>query len=284
MTHRFLIAVLLLALTCSPAFGGGRSRAVRETAEYLLERFGVELAGETVESVTEKLGRYAARHGDEAIEAIRKVGPSSFKVIDDAGEYAPDAIRLLNRHGNDALRVASNRSNLALISRYGDEAADAMVKHQGIASPLIDEFGKPACEALSAVSGQNARRLAMMAEDGSLSAAGKADEFLSVVGRYGDKAAEFIWNNKGALAVTAVVAAFLSDPQPFIDGTVDLAEVAYSPVTEGGKEVGRGIGQNTNWTGVIMFSILALGATIALLVWRPWIRNRSTPRGVSQRK
>ena len=66
----------------------------------------------------------------------------------------------------------------------------------------------------------------MMVNDGSLAASGKAPELLQVIGRYGDRGAEFVWKNKGALAVGAVALAFVTDPEPFIIGTRELAEIA----------------------------------------------------------
>src|SRR6185503_5178963 len=71
----------------------------------------------------------------------------------------------------------------------------------------------------------NARRLAIMVQGGELARIGRAGELLEVIGRYGDRAMEFIWRHKGALAVS-VVLAFLADPGPFLDGARDLAAVA----------------------------------------------------------
>lgn len=279
MTRSVIVALLLILTSYSVVHAGVQSKVAREAAEYLLERFGKEVGEETVETLAEKIAKYGARYGDEAVDAIRKVGPRGFKLLDDAGENAPEVVRLLNRYGNDAVWVASKPRNLAIFVKHGDEAAEAMIKHPGIAGPVIERFGQPAARAVRTVSSQNARRIAMMADDGSLAAAGKADELLEVIGKYGDKAADFIWKHKGALAVATVAAAFLADPQPFIDGIKDIAEVAVRPIDSAAKEVGRGVAEGTNWTLVIIsISILIfLVFLVFLLKWKPWKRLQRKP-------
>lgn len=259
---RYVAITLLMVLMCvSSAYGGAKSQAVREAAEYVFGRFGKEVGEESVETLTEKIGAYSAKYGDDAIVAIKRVGPRGFQVIDDAGENAPAVITLLNRYGNDAVWVASKPRKLAIFVKHGDEAAEAMIKHPGIAAPVIEKFGKPAAEAITKVSSQNARRIGMMADDGSLAAAGQADGLLGVIGKHGDTAADFIWKHKGALAVAVTATAFIADPQPFIDGTRDLAEIAVKPITEGTKEITRGVAAGTNWTLVIV----AFAGVIGLL-------------------
>lgn len=97
----------------------------------------------------------------------------------------------------------------------------------------------------------------MMADEGALA----RSELVDVIGRYGDRAMEFVWKNKGALATASVLAAFLADPEPFLDGTLTLtgqiAEHALRPISDG---VARG----THWT----FIVFAVMATIA--GWISW--------------
>lgn len=268
---RSVLITLLLILTCySTVQAGVKSKATREAAEYLLEHFGKEVGEESVETLAEKIGGYGTKYGDDAIDAIRKAGPRGFKLLDDAGENAPEVVTLLNRYGNDAVWVASKPRNLAIFVKHGDEAAEAMIKHPGIAEPVIEKFGQPAARAIRSVSSQNARRVAMMADDGSLAATGQADELLEVIGKYGDNAADFIWKHKGALAVATVAAAFLADPQPFIDGTRDIADVAVRPIDSAAKAVGKGIAEGTNWTLVIISITTLLVVLVSLRIWKPW--------------
>jgi hypothetical protein len=63
----------------------------------------------------------------------------------------------------------------------------------------------------------------------------RTEELRTRVGRYGDRAPDFVRRYKGARAVSAAPAAFLADPEPFLDGSRGLAEEAAStaarPVT-----------------------------------------------------
>jgi hypothetical protein len=258
-------------LLCTLAFIGGtitcfasvKSDTAREAAEYILERFGKEVGEKGVQTLTEEITVYGTKYGDEAIEAIRKAGPRTFKLLDDAGENAPEVIGLLNRYGNDAVWVASKPRNLAIFVRHGDEAAEAMIKHPGIAAPAIEKFGVPAATAIRNVSGQNARRIAMMADDGTLVASGKASEILEIVGRHGDRAADWVWRNKGFLAVATVATAFVADPEPFINGTVEVVKVGgealVRPVAE---EAAKAI--NWNLYGILAIAALGVFAVIRL--------------------
>ena len=76
---------------------------------------------------------------------------------------------------------APRSGRLALFARYGDDAAEALVRHQEIAVALIERFGAPAARAVKNLDGRNARRLAMLAADGPLFRAGRADELLEVI-------------------------------------------------------------------------------------------------------
>ena len=271
-----LLCTLAFLGSTGSLLAGAKSDAAREAAEYLIERFGKEVGGKGVQTLTEEITTYGTKYGDEAINAIRKVGPRTFKLLDDAGDNAPQVIGLINRYGNDAVWVASKPRNLAIFVRHGDEAAEAMIKHPGIAAPAIEKLGVPAATAIRSVSGQNARRIAMMVDDGSLVASGKASKILEVIGRYGDRAADWVWRNKGFLAVATVATAFVADPEPFINGTVEIVKVGgetlVRPVAE---EAAKAI--NWNLYGLLAVAALGVFAVIRLGLHRrmPW--NKQEP-------
>jgi len=80
---------------------------------------------------------------------------------------------------------------------------------------------------------------------------------------------DFIWKNKGALAVGATLTAFLSNPEPFINGVQHLG----SNVATG---VGGNIAEHTNWTIVFVSALLLLGIYLtARYFFRQLIRSRS---------
>jgi hypothetical protein len=268
---------MLLALLPSRSLAAGKAQLAREAAEYVVRRFGKESLDEGVDVLAQRAEALAVTHGDEALTAFRNVGPRIFTMVDDAGEQGSEVIRLMARYGDEAAFVATSPTRLAMVSAHGDDAARALIAHGEIAEPLIKTFGQPAAGAMAELSSQNARRLAMMAGDGELAKIGRTPELLAVVQRFPDKAMDFIWNNKGALATAAVMATFLADPQPFLDGTVqissEVAKHAVGPLAEVPREIARG----TNWTIIIVTALMLLSGW---LLWRSrgshvgWIKRQ----------
>jgi hypothetical protein len=155
--------------------------------------------------------------------------------------------------------------------RYGDEAASVLLKHPGIAEGVVEKGGTSAVKALGVVTPQNGRRIAMLL-DGELAAhSAKHPELLDEIAKYGDQAAVFVWEHKGALAVGTVLTAFLTNPEPFITGAKDLAAIGGNAVA---KPIAEGVAKGTNWTAVILF-VLGLGALLAVGLLRRFVWGRS---------
>lgn len=277
MIRSLLVIAVLLAISAS-AVAGSKAKAAKEAAEFVVGKFQKETAEIGIETLTRRIEVLVVKHGDDAIAAVKKIGPRTFRIVEEAGEYGPQAIKLMARNGDDAIWVVAKKNRLAIFVKYGDDAAKAMTKHGEIAEPLIESFGKPATGALAAVSTQNGRRLAMMADDGELARIGRSDDLLAVVQSHGDRAMDFIWNNKGALAVSAALARFLADPQPFLDGTEDISksvvENVGKPIASVPGQVAQVAAQNTNWTLLLVIAVVVIGAVIG---FKAWLRHRSTP-------
>jgi hypothetical protein len=208
-----------------------KARAAREVAELLFERFGAK-AGRSVPELAARIEGIAARYGDEAIVAMRRGGPEALGLIEAAGADGAKAVRLLAVHGEQgASRVLSRPTAMRQFLEYGDEAANVLVRHPGVAEPLVERGGAQAVQALGAIDPRNGRRLAMLL-DGELANAGRHPELLGVVAKHGDGAVNSLWQNKGTLAGGAALAAFLADPEPFLNGTRDLAAVAGDSVVK----------------------------------------------------
>jgi hypothetical protein len=81
-----------------------------------------------------------------------------------------------------------------------------------------------------------------------------------------------LWRNKGALAVTAVAATFIANPEPYLNGTKELAGAVVSQVARPlaevpvvmAKEGGAEFARNTNGTVVL---VTAIGALTLLVGW-----------------
>ena len=99
---------------------------------------------------------------------------------------------------------------------------------------------------------------------------------MSVIEKYGDRGMAFVWRNKVPLASTAALAAFLADPQPFIDGTRDLAatlgEHVIAPAV--GATVDA-IAPHVEWTWL---AIAVVGILAAVSLAKYYLRQRLLSR------
>jgi hypothetical protein len=257
-----LIGCVSFVLLSAPAtaWAGAGSKLLQEALEYAGKKFGKEVAEEGVETLAARMAKLAAKHGDEMVAAaFRKVGPRAGRVVGEAGERGGIALRLLAQHGDDALPLVAKASSLNAVAHFGDDAATAIIKHGPVGERLVEEFALEGAEALAKVTPRNGRRLAMMATEGQLK-----PELLTVIKRYGDGACDFIWKNKGALAVGATLATFVASPGEFLDGTQKLtavvAEAAIKPLAEVPKTIATEAAKNMNWTLLVLVATVVLGA------------------------
>ena len=103
-----------------------------------------------------------------------------------------------------------------------------------------------------------------------------ASPFPLLIAKYGDRGAEFVWRNKGPLEVAAVLAAFLADPEPFINGAADVSKIVGEnavkpPASASGQsvtEAARGI----DWTLVTICGICLVGSLVGI-----WLLLRQQP-------
>jgi hypothetical protein len=260
----------LAAFICLIARDNARAdvgyKVAQEAAEFVLKKFGKKALTEGTETLAERIAASAVRHGDDVIRAVRRVGPSALSLADEAGEQAPKILRLLSKHGDDAaVWVARRPAAMKLLSQYGDDAAEILIKHKGLAEPVLEKLGAPAVNALAAIGPRGGRRLAMMAEGGELAALGRTPELMQVITSHGDAAMDFIWRNKGALAVGTSLTAFLAQPKAFIDGTNQLVgtvgEAAVKPLVQ---ETGRAISGLIWAVLALVVGVPAAGAWLAV--------------------
>lgn len=268
MTTRLLLLGIAIGICFapSPVHAQGKAAIARELAEYVTKKFGKDVADESVETLSRKIETVFVRYGDDGLAAVKNVGPRSFRIIEEAGEYGGESVKLMAKHGDEAAWVVRSQSRLAVFAKYGDDAAESMMKHGEFAEPLIGKYGGSAAAALKGVSSQNARRIAMLEDTGELAAIGRTPELLAVIGKYGDAAMDFVWKNKGALTVAAALAAFLSDPEPFISGTSDLAQTIGTTLVQ---PIAQEVARRTNWT-LIFLILIAVACGLATL--RFWIK------------
>lgn len=259
------IAVVTLLLTSAPGStvqAGVVSKAIQEAVEFTTRKFSREVAEEGTERLAAKMSSLAARHSDEmVVEAFKRVGPRTSKLVSEAGEHGDDVLRLLARHGDAAIPLATRKTSLGLVREFGEEAGEACIRHGTIAEPIIEQFGASGAKALTKVSDRSARQLAMLAQEGTLK-----PEMIDVVIRHGDKACAFLWNNKKTIAGGAVLASFLANPEPYLNSAEAVAGKAVDATV---KPLADQAAARINWTAIALFGMAGLGA------WQ-WRRKNRT--------
>jgi hypothetical protein len=147
------------------------------------------------------------------------------------GDLAGKAAReVAERLGRGLRGTASRRA-----ARHVGDAARAVTPHLNVGMTLVP-LARSSSRAMAALAPRNARRLALLAEDGALARSGRWGELVAVIERHGDRAMDFVWRHKGALAVTAVLGAFLAEPEAFLGGGRELvagaAQEAMQPLAD----------------------------------------------------
>lgn len=225
MKIRQLLAFGLFAAVLSAPLSvsaGIFTSSTTELAGEIFKKFGAGVGGKSVNDIANATKNVIAKHGNDAIPLLKSAGHTGFEALESAGANAPEVIKLFAKRGDDSLWVISKPNRLAIFIKHGDTAADAMIKHPGIADDIIEKFGIDAASAFSKLSTGSGQQLAMVAKEGLLSTSARSSELLSVIRQYGDSAMEFIWKNKGALVVASVLTTFLANPEAYISGARQL--------------------------------------------------------------
>ena len=97
------------------------------------------------------------------------------------GDLAGTAAREVAERLGRGLRGAASRR----AARHGDDAARAVTPHLNVGMTLVP-LARSSSRAMAALAPRNARRLAILAEDGTLARSGRWGELLAVIERHSD--------------------------------------------------------------------------------------------------
>ncbi|HZE96054.1 MAG TPA: hypothetical protein VE981_03420 [Planctomycetota bacterium] len=234
--------LIALSLLCA------QSTVARRVAREVVDSFGRE----AVEAAEPRVLRLVEAYGEEAGTVLRKVGPSGVPVLE---RFGAPGLRILARWGDDGVRLLAleGETATAALARYGEEGVELMIRHPGIGRDLLTQLG-----------GQVLRtplKTESMVTLGRLSDpirnSGRSAEILSVVEKYGDRACDFLWRNKGTIFVGALLATFLNDPKPYIDG---VKQLVVNPASQLAHEAAS----QTNWTLVVIVGMLIASAGLGI--------------------
>jgi hypothetical protein len=245
--------IVVLSLCCA------QSAAARRVAREVVESFGRE----AVEAAEPRVARLVEAYGEEAVTVLRKVGPSGVQAME---RFGAPSLKILARWGDDGVRLLAveGESAVAAMAKYGDEAVELMIRHPGVGRDLLAQFGAQALR--RPLTTESVVTLNRLAEP--IRASGRSAEILAVVEKFGDRACDFLWRNKGTIFLTAVLTAFLNDPQPYLDG---VKQLVVQPATQ----VAHDAAARTNWTLVVIVTILLVAGWLGIR-WS-WSARQSRP-------
>ena len=148
-----IVLALLLAVSSDLGIAGTLTTGARQAAEFILQKFGKRVPTQTVDEMLAAVSGAAAKYGDDkAVPFLKASGHTGFDALQQAGEKAPDVIKLYVKRGNEAVWLISKPEKLAIFIKHGDGAAEALIKHPGIADALIARHGDEAVGALNRIS------------------------------------------------------------------------------------------------------------------------------------
>ncbi len=116
---RFILVVVVASslFVADVSRGDVKTAAVRETTEFVLKKFGIEAAEEGTEQLAKQIESLAVKHGDDALAAVKNVGPKAIKVAAEAGEQSGTAVKAMAKYGADGVEwVAKSPKGLELAS------------------------------------------------------------------------------------------------------------------------------------------------------------------------
>lgn len=268
---RVFVALAVLALPVMLLADGKitfAKKAVTETVEYVMTKFGYKgLAG----PLAKKAEELTAKYGNDVLPVMRKMGPEALDAMEKLGPDAPKYIKLVMKNTDEAMYIVASPKRLRIYINHGDDTIPALAKYRGIMEEAIEKFGAPIAKASLKVDKGGAIQLAKMAKSGELTKIGRTEELLEVVGKYGKKGMDFIWANKGSLMVASTLAAFLNNPQPFIDEVGEIVK----PIPEALGEIPKKAALSINWTWVTLTGMAGL---ITMWFYKQWIRARETSK------
>jgi hypothetical protein len=262
-TMRFQMKIFLagyLLATCTGSVHAGvasvAGKGSREVAEIVLKNGGREITEEALEKTTLQLSRVVEKCGQEALPVCKKYGPKALRVLYDAGDDGGTyLVKAIDQYGDDAIRAGATRLGRSVIREGNELGIRNVARFNDQIVPLMRRYGSSADRAFAALTETRDAQRLLLLEAEKIIPSIKFGELLDVVGKYGQKGLDFIWKNKGPLAVLDVLVTFLKDPEAYINGVKDLVTaVVVGPDGKGG--VVNAVTQAIPWSTLIIGGLL----------------------------
>ncbi|MBW2217960.1 MAG: hypothetical protein JRF40_00495 [Deltaproteobacteria bacterium] len=208
-----VLAIGLLGFTATssvaiPGLGSATRKGVQEAIEYTARKFGINLAEDSGKHFAREAAEFAGKYGDDGIRALKGAGP---EIIGLSRRYGKEAVKLCAAHSDGAAGYLAKSMDKALPvwQQFGKEGTELMVKHPGLAGPVLDSFGKKGLQIGQRLSTRDLNRFLVLASK----AAGKKEKGTLVdrVLKESDKIIAFLWEHKWKLTAGATVYSLIKD-------------------------------------------------------------------------
>jgi hypothetical protein len=126
-------------------------------------RFADDVAGKSVRELTVELEELSAKAGDTTVEQlIKRGGPGALKLVRGMGNRAPEAVRLIARHG-EVGKLAIEQGGTAAIDvfrEFGDQGVQVLAQ-QGASTGgrMLAVYGKTLADSADRLAPENLARL-----------------------------------------------------------------------------------------------------------------------------
>ena len=130
----YLIVLPTLLCMVPHVRADARTRLAQEAAEAVVAKFGSRAASKGLPALAARIESLASKHGNDVFQAVRRVGPQVFELVEAAGVNGSRAARLMARHGEAGATCILKRPRaMTQFLRLGEESAAVLVRHPGVA-------------------------------------------------------------------------------------------------------------------------------------------------------
>ena len=159
---RLVCWVAVLAWCASSALAGPTA----ELAEWMVKqgaKFTDDVAGKGAHELTAELEQLSAKAGDDVVEQlVKRGGPGALRSVRELGDHAPDAARLIAKHGPAGKLVVEQGQAAAVdvFRQFGDDGVRVMTQ-QGATTggKMLTVYGKSLAESAEKLSAENMAHL-----------------------------------------------------------------------------------------------------------------------------
>lgn len=266
-----LLTTILISCMASPSLAGPSG----ELAEWMVKqgaRYGDDVAGRSAKQLSVELEQYSARVGNETVEQlVKKGGPGAVKLVRGMGEIAPDAIRIVAKHGEPGKLLLEQGAKPAVqaFRQFGDDGVRVLIK-QGPSkgTQLLVAYGRPLAQSADQLSATSMSHLRHWAPQVDAAAPEVRQAFSAKLAAGGDDFVVWVSKRWKELAVAGGLSVGTITAYKVGDG---IADAIPDPVA-------NPVGWIVWWLPLLIIVAIVAGTWLIRHAMGDWLRGRSATR------